>query len=349
MTAPDRLLHLALREAHAAAGGRFEVRAGWSLPTDYGDSAAEYAALRAGAVVFDGSQRSRILVTGTDAQVVLARAFAGHVDELEEGRAVRGVALDEQGLIRDLALIARTGGIAHMVLGEPGQRWESLERLRQAAGEDFDVQIDDRTETTCLIGLAGPRAADVAAEHFPEARLGGLGALQCAAFQFHGFRGMAIRASDTGEDGFLLMLAPAVAQHVIETMKESGVPLAGSVAIECARVEACIPAFEPDLEPGLTPAEADLDVILDVPGGGSGRILSALVLDVAEPVWAGSEVRFEGDLVGQVRSCVHSIGLSATIGLGIISAQAALPGREFDVAGSHAAVVAKPFLRRRQV
>ena len=52
------------------------------------------------------------------------------------------------------------------------------------------------------------------------------------------------------------MLAPAVAQHVIETLTAGGVRLCGYEAAECARVEGCIPAFDPDLVAGLSPAEA---------------------------------------------------------------------------------------------
>src|SRR5690606_39679957 len=61
------------------------------------------------------------VVTGTDAADVLAGAFAGHPNEIEEGRAARLAALRE-GSIDDLALVARTGGISYIVAGEPGRR-----------------------------------------------------------------------------------------------------------------------------------------------------------------------------------------------------------------------------------
>ncbi|MGH2633207.1 MAG: hypothetical protein ACRDG3_07340, partial [Tepidiformaceae bacterium] len=79
-------------------------------------------------MLIDRSQRSRLLVTGTDASVVLGQVFAGYLDELEEARAVRAVALDQQGIIRDVAVVARTGAIAYLVIGEPGQRAETLGR-----------------------------------------------------------------------------------------------------------------------------------------------------------------------------------------------------------------------------
>ena len=143
------------------------------------------------------------------------------------------------------------------------------------------------------------------------------------------------------------MLARAVAQHLIETLTAAGVPLAGHEVLEVARVEACIPAFEPDLEPGLSPAEADLDVLLDVAGGAQGRILAALLFEGVGVPPAGTPLTAGGEPAGEVRSCVRSTALNGTIGLGIIDSRHALPGRELLAGADRATVVAKPFHRRR--
>ncbi len=341
MTEPGRRYHLALRELHAAAGARFGVAGEWSLPFDYGDPAAEHTALRQFVTVFDRSQRSRIMVTGTDAETVLREVFAGHVQELEEGRAMRTAWLDGRGEIRDLALVMRTGGIAYLVSGEPGQREATVARLTEAAGPDYDVRIDDRTETTCTLAVAGPASADFVRQHLSDGLPARLQSLQSVTFEFHGFRTMATRTSDTGEDGFEFVVAPAVAQHIIETLRAAGAALAGRVALESARVEAAIPAYDPDLSPGLSPAEADLDQLLGIPGGRERRILAALLID-GPPVATGTTIES-----GEVRSCLHSYALGATIGLAIMDATAALPGRTVDIDGSSGTVVAKPFYRRR--
>ncbi len=342
----QRVYHLALRDLHSQAGAVFGVAQGWSLPMHYGDPGAEHAALRSGAAILDRSARSRFLVTGTDALDVLRAVFAGHLEELEEGRAMRTVALDEAGNIRDLALIARTGGIAYLVTGEPAQRFETLARLESAVQADWDAVVGDRTETTCLIGLAGPAAQDFARQHLSEGLPARMQLLHTATFEFHGFRTLAMRTSDTGEDGFELMVAPAVALHLIETLRAAGLPLIGFVAQEMARVEACVPAFVPDLEPGLSPAEADLDVLLGIAGGREGRTLAALLFE-GDPLPAGTPILHRETVVGEVRSCLHSSGLNATIGLGVIETRHAFPGQQLDAKGVTAHVVVKPFLRRR--
>jgi aminomethyltransferase len=349
MSEPQAVYHLALRELLASAGARFVTHNGWSIPADFGDSAREYRAIREGAAMLERSHRSRFMVTGTDAAVVLGSVFQGYVDELEEGRAMRTVALDEQGQVRDVALIARTGGIAYLVTGEPGQREETLARLNAAKAADFDVEIGDRTLTTCLLGVTGPGAAAAISEHLAEALPGNLRPMQCVAFQFHGFRSLAMRTSETGEDGFELMLAPAVAQHAIETLATAGVPLAGFDAQEAARVEMCIPAFDPDLVTGLTPAEADLDALFDLPSDGEAapRLLSALLFESPGVVPAGTPITSGGSAIGELRSCVHSPTLDATIGLGIVDAAFTSPGQRLELGSAAASVIAKPFLRRR--
>ena len=342
----QHVYHLALRDLHSQAGAVFGLAQGWSLPMHYGDAEAEHAALRSHAGILDRSHRSRFLVTGTDALDVLRAVFAGHVEDLEEGRAMRTVALDDTGNIRDLVLIARTGGIAYLVTGEAAQRFETLARMESTVQADWDATIGDRTETTCMIGLGGPAAQDFARQHLSEGLPARMDLLHTTTFEFHGFRTLAMRTSDTGEDGFELMVAPAVAQHIIETLRAAGLPLIGMVAQEMARVEACVPAFVPDLEPGLSPAEADLDVLLGIEPGRGGRTLAALLFE-GEPVAAGTPI-FHGEAaVGEVRSCLRSSGLNATIGLGIVASGHAFPGEELDAKGVTAHVVMKPFLRRR--
>jgi glycine cleavage system aminomethyltransferase T len=347
MTGQHPIYHLALREIYASAGAVFEERLGWSLPMHFGDPAREYAALRGHAAVFERSYRSRILVTGTDAQVVLDAAFEGHVHDLEEGRCLRTVALDEAGNVRDVVLVARTGGIAYVVSGEPTQRAETVARLQAQVGEDYDVRIDDRTESTCLIAVAGPATPEVVGQHLSEGLPPRLPLLHAVTFEFHGFRMLAMRTSDVGEDGFEFMVAPAVAQHMIETLTGAGLPLLGFEAHEAARIETCIPAFVPDLEPGLSPAEADIDVLMNLPGGREGRILAAVLLEGDHVPPTGTRIGHGGRDVGEVRSAVRSFALRSGIALVLVESAVAFPGAALDLGGIPATIVAKPFYRRR--
>lgn len=343
----DRVYHLALRELHEAAGARFGPREGWSVPLHYGDAEREYRALRESAILADRSYRSRLLVTGTDALETLRAALPGHLDELEEGRCARTARLDTAGNIRDLLLVARTGGIAYQVAGESGQREQTLDALRGVVQPDWDVRIDDRTESTCCLAIAGPRAAEVIAEHLSDALPARLQLLHTVVFEFHGFRTMATRTGDAGEDGFEFTVAPAVAQHMLEVLREAGVPLAGYQALEAARVETCIPAYAPDLEPGLSPAEAGIDALFAIPGGSEARALVPLILDASAPLPPGTPLSNERGRIGTVRSCVRSFALDAVVALALVERRMATPGTELDAAGVLATVVVPPLYRRR--
>lgn len=339
---------LALHTPHVEAGARFAVASGWLLPSDYGDTRSEHQALRTAAALFDRSDRSRFLVTGPDAANVVAAAFADHAGELEEGRALRTAALDAGGCISDLVLVARLGAISYLVVGEPGRRLQTLASLEEAIRPGFEASVSDRTEKTCLLGLAGPAAEEQIRTAVAEALPSRLLPMQCLSFEFHGFRATAIRTSDTGEDGFEFMLAPAVAAHMLETLRTAGLALAGRAALEVARVEACIPAFAPDLEAGLTPGEAELDLLLGIPAGETPRTLAALLLDLQEPVPPGTPVTIGGEAIGEIRSCARSFTLDATIALAVIDRRNATPGAALEVAGNRASPVAKPFFRRRR-
>ncbi len=348
----DRVNRLALHAVHEALGATFALRGGWRLPEAYGDGEGEYARLRSGAVAFDRSDRTRILVSGTDAAIALAAVFGEAAGELEEGRALRAAALDAGGRIADLALIARTGGIAYVVMGEPGRGAATLAALEAAVGEGHDVAVQDRTATTCLVGMAGPGAAEAAARHVNEALPPRLPPMHAAPFEFHGYRALAVRTSTLGEDGFELMVAPPVAEHLLGLLAEAGAGPAGMGAQEIARIEAGVPAFTPDLETGLTPAEAGLSEALGLPREAPARTLSALLFEgrfegVATPP-AGTPALADGQVVGELRSCARSFALDAAAGLAILNRDRSQPGTAITVGGERALVAQQPLYRRRK-
>ncbi len=122
------------------------------------------------------------------------------------------------------------------------------------------------------------------------------------------------------------MLAPAVAHHLFETLLESETRPAGAASYEITSVEACIPAYQPDLEVGLSPAESDLDVFWGIPGEREERIRSALLIEGTGVLSPGTPVTLGADRVGELRTCVHSSALDATIGMAILDMRHAHPG-----------------------
>ena len=340
---------LALHAVHEARGAAFSLHSGWRLPESYSDREGEYARLRAHAAAFDRSDRTRLLVSGTDAALALAAVFGPAAGELEEGRAVRAAALDSAGRIADLTLIARTGGIAYIVMGEPGRGAGTAAMLEAAVGAGYDVRIEDRTATTCLVGIAGLAAAEVVARQINEALPPRLPPMHAAPFEFHGFRALAVRTSGLGEDGFELMVAPPVAEHLLTLLEEAGVGLAGFAAQEIARIETGVPAFTPDLETGLTPAEAGLSAALGLPGETRARLLSALLFEGTRTPPVGTPALADGQVAGELRSCARSFALDAAAGLAILNRDRSHPGTAISVGGEPALVVQKPLYRRRNM
>lgn len=341
---PNRL---ALHAVHEAHGAQFATHAGWLLPETYGDAGGEYERLRSRAAACDRSERTRLMVSGTDAALALGAVFGPAAAELEEGRAARVAALDGAGRIADLCLVARTGGIAWAVMGEPARGTVTAGLLNPARGPGHDVRVEDRTATTCLIAIAGPAAAETVAKAVHEALPARLPALHALPFEFHGYRALAVRASDLGEDGFELMTAPPVAEHLLALLAEAGAPPAGFRAREIARIETGVPAFTPDLETGLTPAETGLAAALGRPDEACARTLAPLLFEGRATPPAGTPALADGEVAGELRSCARSFALDAAAGLAILNREHARPGTRLSVGGEPALVARSPLYRRR--
>ena len=339
---------LALHAVHEAFGATFALYGGWRLPEAYGEREEEYARLRSGAAAFDRSDGTRLLVSGTDAAETLGAVFGEDAAGLEEGRATRAAALDGAGRIADVALIARTGGVAYIVMGEPGRGETTRALLEGAAGEGYDVAIQDRTASTCLVAIAGPGAAEAAARHVQEGLPARLPPMHAAPFEFHGYRALAARAGGFGEDGFALMTAPPVAEHLLGLLAGAGTGLAGMAAQESARIETGIAAFTPDLETGLTPDEAGLGSPSSAAAGEGGRVLSALLFEGRTVPPVGAPALADGDAVGEMRSGARSFALDAAVGLAILRRDRSRPGAIISVGGERAVVAQTPLYRRRK-
>ena len=93
--------------------------------------------------------------------------------------------------------------------GSPGRGATTMAMLEAAVGEGYDVAIQDRTTTTCLVGIAGPLAAEAAAQHVNEGLPPRLPSMHASPFEFHGYRALAIRTSRRRRGRFRVHGRPA--------------------------------------------------------------------------------------------------------------------------------------------
>src|SRR5678816_4502341 len=94
------MARLVLHEMHAAAGAKFGTPCGIDLPLDYGDAAAEHAAVRGSAGLLDHGHHGLLEVTGRDRAKFLHAMVSNDIASLAPGTGVAATFLDIHGKIQ---------------------------------------------------------------------------------------------------------------------------------------------------------------------------------------------------------------------------------------------------------
>jgi glycine cleavage system aminomethyltransferase T/glycine/D-amino acid oxidase-like deaminating enzyme len=341
---------------HVAHGASFGEKSGWERVNYYacneplGDEswrprgwagrhwspaiAAEHAATRESAALYDESSFAKLMVTGLDAAELLEWVCDNHV-----ARAVGDItytqALNRRGGIESDFTVTRLEDDAFMVVtgtafGSHDRAWLRQQARRRSAA----VRIDDVTGQQVTYALWGPESRAIL-RSLTGADLGN------AAFPFMTAQEIsvgdvpvrALRVTFTGELGWELYASAEYGAALWSALwhagKGHGLVAGGYRAIESLRLEKGYRVWSTDVTPETNPYEAGLGfcVKLDKPGGFEGadalraakdrgvtRRLRCLTLDDPRSVALGSEpVRIGDEVCGRVTSG----GLGYTVGASI--------------------------------
>jgi folate-binding protein YgfZ len=223
----------------------------------YGDPAAEYGALRTGAMVVDRSHRHRLSVTGAKAAETLTGLVTNDVLSLNPGRGQYAAALTPKGkIVADLRIFARER--AEFLVDAPARAaagWMGVVRRyvnpRLAAYEEI-------SDTTWTVGVFGSRAAEIASAALGVDRQS-LDALDRYAHLPVGKRALVARVPDLGIDGFEIIAPRDEASVRWQAMVDAGARPGGLAAWEIARIEAGRPEWGLDVDDTTIAQEANLD------------------------------------------------------------------------------------------
>ena len=131
---------------------------GWRLPLHYGDSKAEYRALRHGFGLVDLSHRGLVRVQGRDSQRFLHAMLSNNTADLQPGQGCYATFLNPKGhMVTDVVVYAREE--SYLLEVEPHVVSIFLEAI------DFfviseDVTFADESGKRAAVGLQGRHAAD---------------------------------------------------------------------------------------------------------------------------------------------------------------------------------------------
>lgn len=251
--------HTALAAEHEALGAHLTDFAGWSMPLRYGSELAEHRAVRSAAGLFDLSHMGEIQVSGPGAVELLEATLVGAFAAMKVGKAKYSLCCNEAGGIVDDLIVYRLADDDFLIVPNASNVAAVHAALQQHA-DQFDVAVDNQTETTSLIALQGPAAATILNTQLDDAGRDAVEALGYYAVlraEVAGHPVLVARTGYTGEDGFELIgpgdTATDLWQTLLQAGEQHGLVPAGLAARDSLRLEAGMPLHGNELSDTIDP------------------------------------------------------------------------------------------------
>ena len=331
------------------------------LPSDFGDPAAEYAAVRNHTGLIDRRDRGVIEVTGRDRASFLHALLSNEIKALAPGQGCAATLLDVHGKVQVVLFVWVLDDRILLVV-PPAMARKVAEALDHYLFSE-KASIRDATEETALLLLAGP-GAPATVERLAGARPADAPWSHVAAT----IDGTPVRlvsgAGETGEPEVWVVAAAGEAGRLWDRLVAAGARPVGLTALESLRIEAGTPLFGHDVdETVLLPEIPSANLVSHTKGcypgqevvvrirdrGHVNRLLAGLVLEGDAVPERGAAVLAGEAEIGRVTSATRSFGLGRPIALAFVRRQHAEAGTAVTVrAGDRtiqARVAALPFSR----
>ena len=354
-----------LYETHRNLGATFrEIHEGWDLVDYFSDPRQEHHAVRTGVGISDLSHRGRLRLTGEDRAKYLHRIISNDVEGLGVGDGNYATILTNRGkLIADMKVYVLE---EEFVIATNAETTQILAQELDKYLIADDAVIDDVTDRTGMIGVHGPKSADLMRNAFGM-DVDGLQEHYSVSCTVEDRWIVCIRANETGEIGYNLYTASTSLEWLWDAAltkgREFGVYPVGLNALNLLRIEAGIPQYGAELTDSIIPLEAELKNALDFEKGcyigqeivarmnyrgHPNRLLRGLKIDHDTPPDQGSLI-FNGEKeVGWITSAINSPTLGETIGMGYVRTAFSDSNSEVEIETADgrvkATVVLLPFL-----
>lgn len=149
----------ALDAEHRALGAHMERLGGWWRPWHYGDTDAEYRAVRNAVSICDVSTLGKMIVSGPGALALLEHLYPVPIATLKPGRSRYVLLLDERGYVVDDGMVCRDEEMRFtLTFTSGGSTFAELWVRDWAESLNVDVRIMNVTQTFAAINVTGPRA-----------------------------------------------------------------------------------------------------------------------------------------------------------------------------------------------
>lgn len=243
-----------LYQWHVEHGGKMVDFAGWMLPMSYTGIIDEHNQVRNSGGVFDVSHMGRLKIKGRHARRLLERACTRRISDMEPGQCRYSLVLNDKGGIRDDVLVYRLDADEFMMVVNASNRAKIVSHLNdlKAAGE-FNLKIDDQTDSTAMIAIQGPNVMQLAGKVSSEVPT--LKRYRFVTKNLVVIKLMVSRTGYTGENGVEVILPAAATGMALKLMMkdinmsdaEALMKPAGLGARDTLRLEAGMPLYGHEL------------------------------------------------------------------------------------------------------
>ena len=225
--------------------------------TGFGDPQAELEALYCSCGVYDLGYRAKLVITGGDRMRWLNGMVTNNVRDLVMGQGVYTFLLNPQGhILGDLYVYNR--GESLMVDTDQSQVEKILATFDHYIIMD-DVEAKNISEQMTALGIAGPRAREIARAcgiEIPEVRPLQIFDATCNC-DCDCTRCTCVRGESTEPDSYELWLNPGDLKKTWDALVAHGAKPVGSDALELLRIKSGIPLYGVDIRERDLPQETE--------------------------------------------------------------------------------------------
>jgi len=322
---------------------------GWEMPVQFSGIGREHEAVRTAAGMFDISHMGKFVLRGKQLIAQLQPLVPSDLNRLQPGQAQYTALLNSQaGIIDDIIFYYQgqdANGEQRGVMIVNAANTSKDKAWLQAHLDPNQVEFQDLSPEKVLIAVQGPQAVTYLQPLVQEdlTQLKPFGHLEAMVLEQSGF---IARTGYTGEDGFEVMVDPAVGVELWQILLQSGVIPCGLGARDTLRLEAAMALHGQDIDETTTPLEAGLGwlVHLDTKGNFIGRSvleqqkaagvprrLVGISMQGRNIARHGYQVLSNSRVVGEITSGTLSPTLGYPVALAYVPTKLATLGQQLDV------------------
>ncbi|MEZ6243457.1 MAG: glycine cleavage system aminomethyltransferase GcvT [Phycisphaerales bacterium] len=265
------MLKSPLHQFHVDHGAQMVEYAGWEMPIRYAGIREEHVQTRRSGSVFDVSHMGRLAIKGLHATRLLERACSRKIGSMSQGQCRYTLVCNERGGVRDDVIVMRMDEDEYLVVVNAANRAKIVDHLGSIVAErGFKVKLDDRTQSTAMVAIQGPKVMELISGVSKE-----IPALKRYRFTVKNLMIMKLivsRTGYTGEDGVEVILPANMVPMAMKLLMKDVDPKdpnavlkpAGLGARDTLRLEAGMPLYGHELGEEINALEVGVDFAISL-------------------------------------------------------------------------------------